>query len=261
MARIPSASRYAWGQQLISPAELAQLNMASRLTIPTMNGSRSSLSLSRLSFPGQRLATPIPTGTGVRPNSTTLGSLPGEFLDIGLDWLRSRLIPGNQPAMPSMPFAEPIPSEKCPRGQIGFPPACFDVQPGGDTQGGGMYIGYGEAVMGRYGAAIQPSVIPQQVRRCPRGAVLGNDGLCYNRKDLRRDERWWIPGRKPLLTGGDLNAITKANRAATKLRSKQKQLQKMGMLPKPTSRGRGRGQRHMLSAGSPVPGVQLISND
>jgi len=207
----------------------------------------------------QAYSIPTPTkGGGVQANldlgdlGTTIG---GGLVDIGFDWIKSKLTPTTRPT------GLAVPETKCPNGQIGIPPACFDLMPGGDTQGGGMYIGYGEAVMGRYGAAIQPAVRSVELHRCPRGAVLGNDGLCYNARDLRKSDRKWVPGRKPLLTGGDLNAIARASRAANKMKTQQKRLQKLGLLPKP-NRGRGapRGARVMaMPAG--VPGVQLISND
>lgn len=185
-------------------------------------------------------------------------------VQIGLDYVKKKLtgtqaVPTGTNPVPGTPSL--VPSDKCPEGQLGIPPACFDLVPGGGTQGGGMYIGYGEAVMGRYGAAIQPSVIPQQIRRCPKGAVLGNDGLCYNKSQLRRSDRAHIPGRKPLFTGGDLNAISRASRVSKKLQAKQKELQRMGMLPKPAPRGRRSSGGAQLRLPPGVPGVQLISND
>jgi hypothetical protein len=127
----------------------------------------------------------------------------------------------------------------CPAGQIGFPPLCFDVQPGGGTTGGGVVVTQGEAVMGRYGAALQPMARTQTTLRCLPGMVLGTDSLCYNKRDLRKDERKWVPGRKPLLTGGDLNAISRAARAARRVKTTQKRLQKLGLLKKPTQGRRG----------------------
>jgi endonuclease/exonuclease/phosphatase (EEP) superfamily protein YafD len=67
--------------------------------------------------------------------------------------------------------------------------------------------------------------------------VLGNDGLCYNRRDIRKSDREHVPGRKPLLTGGDLNAITRAARAARRVKVQQKKLEKLGLLQKPRARG------------------------
>jgi len=96
----------------------------------------------------------------------------------------------------------------------------------------------GEAVLGQFGAGFEPEVFDTMVRRCPRGAVLGSDGVCYNRRDLRNDERFWPRGRRPLLTGGEMRAISTASSAAKKLQRKQKQLQQLGLLKKPATRSR-----------------------
>ena len=96
----------------------------------------------------------------------------------------------------------------------------------------------GEAVLGQFGAGTEPEVFDTMVRRCPRKAVLGADGVCYNRGDLRNSDRWWPRGRRPLLTGGDMRAISTASSAAKKLQRKQKQLQQLGLLKKPAARSR-----------------------
>lgn len=188
---------------------------------------------------------PLPTNTANQFNVPGWDDVGDWILDAAGNWVKKKISNFTNPTTPSGPST----SSKCPDGQIGLPPACFDLVPGGGTSGGGMYIGYGEAVMGRYGAAIQPAVRPQQVSRCPRGSVLGNDGLCYNSRDLRRADRKWVPGRKPLLTGGDLNAIARASRAANKMKTQQKRLQKLGLLPKPTSSRRG-ARPTMIGRGS-----------
>jgi len=92
----------------------------------------------------------------------------------------------------------------------------------------------GVAVMGRFGAGFEPSVVMTDTRRCGRGAVLGIDGLCYNRRDLRNSDRFWPRGRRPLLTGGEVRAISVASSAAKKLERKQKQLMELGLLKRPT---------------------------
>ena len=94
----------------------------------------------------------------------------------------------------------------------------------------------GEAVMGRFGAGFEPDVVEGTTRSCGRGAVLGVDGICYNKRDLRNDERFWPRGRRPLLTGGEVRAISVASSAAKKLQRKQKQLEALGLLKKPTAR-------------------------
>ena len=110
----------------------------------------------------------------------------------------------------------------------------------------GQPVGLGEAVMGRYGAALQPGVKQTHTRFCPRGAVLALDGLCYNRKDVTNKERWWPKGRRPLLTGGEMRAISIASSAAKKLQRKQKQLRELGLLKAPPAR---RPKQKQLAAG------------
>jgi len=102
----------------------------------------------------------------------------------------------------------------------------------------GMPAGLGEAVMGRFGPALQPGTKTTHFRFCPRGAVLGLDGLCYNRKDIRNTDRWWPRGRRPLLTGGEMRAISIASTAAKKLQRKEKQLRQLGLLKAPPARRR-----------------------
>ena len=88
------------------------------------------------------------------------------------------------------------------------------------------------AVTGQFGAGFEASIVSRELRLCPPQTVLGVDGVCYNRRDLRNSERAWPRGRRPLMTGGDVRAISIANRAATRLQKKQKQLEDMGMLKK-----------------------------
>ncbi len=101
----------------------------------------------------------------------------------------------------------------------------------------------GDAELGRFGAGINPAFFSQQHRRCPRGMVLGapeadGESLCYNKRDLSNKERMWPRGRRPLLTGGEMRAISTASSAAKKLQRKQKQLESLGLLKRPAARGR-----------------------
>ena len=105
---------------------------------------------------------------------------------------------------------------------------------------------FGAAQVGRFGAGLEPAIRSMETRICPRGTVLGIDGLCYNKRDLRNTDRFWPRGRRPLLTGGEMRCIGIAARAAGKIRTKTKQLQKLGMLPKATRRAPARRQ---LAAG------------
>jgi len=103
----------------------------------------------------------------------------------------------------------------------------------------------GDAVMGRYGAALVPGsrIIDRAV--CLKGMQLGDDGLCYNKSQISNKQRMWPAGRKPLLTGGDMRAISTAARAGRRLEGATKRLQRMGMMKKPASR-RGPTQHQRL---------------
>jgi len=103
--------------------------------------------------------------------------------------------------------------------------------PGGATG----FQEFGEAVMGQFGAALEPGFRESSTAVCPPGTVLGIDRLCYNKGDIKNKERAWPRGRKPLLTGGEMRCISIAAGAAKRLERKQKQLQKMGMLKKPSA--------------------------
>lgn len=107
-------------------------------------------------------------------------------------------------------------------------------QSGPNGNGGGFPIG--DAVMGRYGAALQPGIMEIERSVCLRGMQLGNDGLCYNKGQISNTQRMWPRGRRPLLTGGDMRAIGIASRAGAKLDRTTTRLRALGMmkaLPKP----------------------------
>lgn len=108
---------------------------------------------------------------------------------------------------------------------------------------GGEQFGVGEAVMGQYGAALEPGSMIVDRAVCLRGMQLGNDGLCYNKSQITNKQRMWPAGRKPLLSGGDMRAISTAARAGRRLEGATKRLQRMGMMKKPAVR-RGGGGSH-----------------
>jgi len=115
-------------------------------------------------------------------------------------------------------------------------------RPGPDDVGGGngAVVGpVGEAVMGRYGAAMQPGSMMIDRAVCGRKMQLADDGLCYSKSAITNKQRMWPRGRQPLLTGGDMRAISIANTAAKRLERTTKRLQSMGMMKKPTARARG----------------------
>jgi len=94
----------------------------------------------------------------------------------------------------------------------------------------------GDAVMGRYGAGLTPGMMVIDRAVCLPGMQLGNDGLCYNKGQISNKQRMWPAGRKPLLTGGEMNAINVASRAARRVEGATKRLQGLGLLKKPTRR-------------------------
>jgi len=95
---------------------------------------------------------------------------------------------------------------------------------------GGEQFGVGEAVMGRYGAALEPGsqIIDRAI--CLRGMQLGDDGLCYNKGQITNKQRMWPRGRKPLLTGGEMRAIGIASRAGRRVDATAKRLRELGMM-------------------------------
>ena len=104
----------------------------------------------------------------------------------------------------------------------------------------------GEATMGQYGAAMIPGSQIVDRATCLRGMQLGNDGLCYNKSQIRNNQRMWPAGRKPLLSGGDMRAISTAARAGRRMELATKRLQKMGMMKRPARRGVPAGHRARL---------------
>lgn len=172
---------------------------------------------------------------------------------------QTQQVAGGSPAVPGLVATTP---GGCPAGSIGFPPFCVDLRPGGAGSGSGVLVSPGDprtSAMMAAGGVVPESRTRTQLR-CPRGMVLGIDDLCYRRGSLRKDQRKWVPGRKPLLTGGDLNAISKAARAASRLKTQQKRLEKLGLLKKPQRRSR-RGPTRSHSMRSLTPGVTVIDTE
>ena len=169
-------------------------------------------------FPGAPIAAraPITCGPGFRPDPTGV-----------------TCVPFDDPRLGALGFTS-----------AAFVPGGVDIRAG--INGAGVeqqLLPFGEAVMGRFGAGMKPAVFSQQRRACPRGSVLGapeadGSSLCYNKGDLSNKERAWPRGRRPLLTGGEMRAISTASSAAKKLQRKQKQLESLGLLKRPAARGR-----------------------
>ena len=134
-------------------------------------------------------------------------------------------------AIPSIPGSLPCP----------FP---FRIDQNGDCK---FFVGdksgpddspVGEAIMGRYGAAYAPGSQIVDRAICLKGDLVADDGLCYPRASLTNKQRAWPRGRRPLLTGGEMRAISIATRAGKRLELAQKRLQKIGLMKKAAPRAR-----------------------
>jgi len=88
----------------------------------------------------------------------------------------------------------------------------------------------GDAVLGQFGAALEPAIMMVERRLCRPGMQLAKDGLCYNKGAITNSQREWPRGRRPLLTGGDMRAIGVAARAGAKLDRTTKRLRSLGMM-------------------------------
>ncbi len=186
----------------------------------------------------------VPSAANVVPgtvtNSDILGTLggaigtavlgPGVGTAIGaaVGGLADRALAGSRPDCP----------DGFVRNQFGV---CEFVGSPGDVSTGGTGVVATPIAATSGGGGVAPAVSTRTVLRCPSGMVLGKDNRCY--RSLPKRDRKWNPGRKPLLTGGEMNAIAKAARAAKKLKSAEKRLAKAGRTLAPrksTSRSRSR---------------------
>lgn len=138
-------------------------------------------------------------------------------------------------------------ARRCPQGsranrqgiceKVGAVAAIQRFVPGGQT--GTIADEFGEAVIGAFGI---PALVPQQVGtierkdgsvgpilRCPTGAVLATDNLCYTKgtRGLAQNRKW-RPGTRPFLTGGDVRCLRRANSLRSSKGSK-KLLKELGM--------------------------------
>jgi len=118
----------------------------------------------------------------------------------------------------------------CPPGTVWDPGVLACVSPKSPFGAGALADQFGEAVNGQFGAALVPGNRMTNTAVCPRGSVVATDGLCYNKKTLSNKNRQWPRGRQPLLTGGEMRAISTAAAAARKVSRTEKRLRSMGML-------------------------------
>jgi len=111
----------------------------------------------------------------------------------------------------------PPPLRRSPAGNCIFP---------GSPRGAEVFRG--EVIAGQYGAGFVAGSRIVDVATCTRGTVLGKDGICY--ANLANKNRLYPRGRRPLLTGGDMRAISRARTAGNRLANAKQDLLAIGML-------------------------------
>lgn len=77
-------------------------------------------------------------------------------------------------------------------------------------------------------SGFQPMARTMTVHRCGKGSVLGDDGLCYDKRTIPNSRRMWPKARKPLGTPGELAAVAKASRFARRLKQNEKRIKRAG---------------------------------
>ena len=166
-------------------------------------------------------------------------SLGERFLQAGQEFVSSRLRPSSRPLTLPGQRNIVVPSRVHPQAEGPCLPPLIRGPQGlciAPTSPLGASRLVGEATMGQYGAALIPGSQIVDRATCLRGMQLGNDGLCYNKGNITNKQRMWPAGRKPLLTGGDMRAISTAARAGRRMELATKRLQRMGMMKKPAAR-------------------------
>ncbi len=196
-------------------------------------------------------ANTISSSTSVGGDQNLFGfSIPGILkkaagLIPGVGPIIQELIPGANPGRMPGGF-NPIPLAGADPCKFGFSrdtptsPCTLDLVPGpiGGRRTPVAAGPAGAASVGQFGVGMEPGIVNRAIRVCLKGMQLGSDGLCYNKGILTNKQREWPRGRRPLLTGGEMAAISKASRAAGRLERTTKRLQKIGLVKTPKSRAR-----------------------
>jgi len=141
-------------------------------------------------------------------------------------------------------------ADDCPSGTIPDPQGrgfCVSPRSTFGRGAGAESAPVGDAVMGRYGAALEPGVMLIERSVCLPGMQLGDDGLCYNKGQITNKQRAWPRGRKPLLTGGEMRAIGIASRAGRRVDATAKRLRELGMM-KQLPRSKAKPHAHAKAA-------------
>ncbi len=118
----------------------------------------------------------------------------------------------------------------------------------GDRPGPDGEAPMGDAVMGMHGVGVAPGIMSINRSVCGRKMVLGDDRICYN-KGLSNSKRMWPKGRRPLVTGGEMNAVTIASRVGKRLDNAASKLRAQGLMkPLPKRKAAPRAHHHHPAA-------------
>jgi len=150
---------------------------------------------------------------------------------------------------PFAPFFEPVPqSGACGRGQVSIAGRCIGLpsipkpslpigtqSPTGSTRGENLgvfpFAPPQAAPVARGGVSVGGPLVPGAVTPlveavprsfCPTGYVIGMDGMCYHKKLIPNKFRRWPKPTAPLLTGGDVNILRKAQSLEKRIKSAAK---------------------------------------
>jgi len=113
------------------------------------------------------------------------------------------------------------------------------------------FTGAGDVVNGRYGPAYEPMADPRVVRLCLPGDILGDDGLCYSKAQLKNKEREYPRGTRPLGTPGEMAALRKAAAFGRRMETTVKRMQSIGVLKKPSKARRPMPRQRQIGPGGP----------
>jgi len=114
----------------------------------------------------------------------------------------------------------------------------------------------GVPVNGRYGTGMVPTTRNISRDVCPKGMVLGDDHICYNRRNISNKDRRWPKGTRPLGTAEEMRAVRIASRFAGRFERTTKRMQKIGLVKKPAA-ARRRAPKRI----GPGPGITVIDTE
>jgi hypothetical protein len=160
-------------------------------------------------------------GTGPGPVSSQQPWIPtggsGSFWDPIIsgagEWVSRQVFGGSTPGSTDPGYTTPGITGGCPTGYKWNGQECVAegikgwtqrVIPGGES---GVYEG---SASGLLPGAEAPQFVNRVTAMCPTGFVLGRDGACYDRRVIPNKLRKYPRGRRPLLTGGEMKVLTKA---------------------------------------------------